>query len=181
VNGLVVAGLGNNHINQSDSKTLRTRGDNFGPYAVWRLGAQLVDPANEGMLVGKQKTDLESLLESLDLPPVDPMPWWLMKYKKLDYWYADAGIDDAAAFSLNFTTAHPEMNADHAEHVQTVAMALAFARETQSPPFPGKLDPALVQKGADLFHGRIRPADAQGFTTCKPATARTPASLLIPI
>jgi mono/diheme cytochrome c family protein len=167
VNGQVVAGLGNNHINQSDARHLRTRGDNFGPYAVWRLGAQLVDPANEGMVVGKQKSELESLLDSLELPPVDPMPWWLMKYKKLDYWYADAGIHDAAAFSINFTTAHPQMNAHHAQHVQTVANALAFARETQSPPYPGKLDPELVRIGADLFHGRIRPADAQGFTTCK--------------
>ncbi len=38
VNGQVVAGLGNNHINQSDPKHARTRGDNFGPYAVWRFG-----------------------------------------------------------------------------------------------------------------------------------------------
>ena len=111
VNGQVVAGLANNHINQSDPKSLRTRGDNFGPYAVWRLGAQLADPANEGMVVAKEKTELEALFESVELPPVDPMPWWLMKYKKLDYWYADAGIHDAASFSINFTTAHPEMNA----------------------------------------------------------------------
>jgi hypothetical protein len=167
VNGQVVAGLGNNHINMSDPKNLRTRGDNFGPYAVWRLGAQLVDPEKEGMVVGKEKTELEKLFESVQTPPVDPMPWWLMKYKKLDYWYADAGIHDAASFSINFTTAHPEMNANHAEHIQTVAKALAFARETQSPLYPKSLDGELVQKGADLFHGRTRPADATGFTACK--------------
>jgi len=167
VNGQVVAGLGNNHINQSNPKELRTRGDNFGPYAVWRLGAQLVDPAKLGLVVGKEKTELEAMIDSLDLPPVDPMPWWLMKYKKLDYWYADAGIHDAASFSINFTTSHPEMNALHAEHVGTVAKALAFARETQSPPYPGRLDAALVEKGADIFHGRIQPAEAKGFTTCK--------------
>jgi len=84
VNGQVVAGLGNNHVNQSDPKKLRTRGDNFGPYAVWRLGAQLTDPANEGLVVAKEKSKLEALIDSLELPPVDPMPWWLMKYKKLD-------------------------------------------------------------------------------------------------
>lgn len=167
VNGQVVAGLGNNHVNQSDPKKLRTRGDNFGPYAVWRLGAQLVDPANEGMVVGKTKTDLEALIDSLELPPVDPMPWWLMKYKKLDYWYADAGVHDAASFSINFTTSHKEMNEHHAEHVKTVAKALAFARETQSPVYPKSLDAELVQKGADLFHGRTSPADRQGFTACK--------------
>ncbi len=167
VNGQVVAGLGNNHINQSDPKKQRTRGDNFGPYAVWRLGAQLVDPANQGLVVGKEKTELETMFDSLDLPPVDPMPWWLMKYKKLDYWYADAGIDNAASFSINFTIAHPEMNEHHAEHVATVAKALAFARETQSPVYPRSLDAALVQKGADLFHGRTRPADTKGFMACR--------------
>ena len=63
-----------------------------------------------------------------------------MKYKKKDYWYADAGIHDAASFSINFTTIHPEMNAHHAEHVKirgqgvglcarnTIAAVSQFAR-----------------------------------------------------
>ena len=159
--------LRNNHINQSDPKKARTRGDNFGPYEVWRLGTRLVDPAKEGLVVAKEKTELQRLLESIELPPVDPMPWWLMKYKRLNYWYADGGSYSAANFSINFTTPHPEMNAHHADHVKTVAKALAFAHETQSPPFPEKLDAALVQKGADLFHGRTRPAEAKSFVTCK--------------
>jgi hypothetical protein len=167
VNGQIVAGLGNNHINQSDPKNARTRGDNFGPYAVWRFGARLRDPANEGLVVGEEKTELEAIFESLDLPPVDPMPWWLMKYKTKDYWYADAGIHDAASFSVNFTVAHPEMNLDRAEHIKTVAKALAFARDTHSPPFPTALNGALVQKGADLFHGRTPPSVTEGFTACK--------------
>jgi mono/diheme cytochrome c family protein len=167
VNGQVVAGLGNNHINQSDPRRVRTRGDNFGPYAVWRLGAQLVDPAGQGMVVGKGTTELEKLLTEGELPPVDPMPWWLMKYKKMDYWYADSAPDNAASFSMNFTTSHAEMNADHADHVKSVAKALAFARETQSPLYPKSLDAELVQKGADLFHGRTPPADKKGFMTCK--------------
>jgi hypothetical protein len=162
-----VAGLGNNHINQSDPKHLRARGDNFGPYSVWRLGAQLVDPANKGLEIGKETTELEALLNSMELPPVDPMAWWLMKYKKLDYWYADAGIDNAASFSINFTIAHAEMNAHHEEHVKTVAKALAFARETQSPIYPSSLDADLVRQGADLFHGRTKPVEASGFTACK--------------
>jgi hypothetical protein len=44
---------------------------------------------------------------------------------------------------------------------------LAFARETQSPVFPGSLDANLVAQGADLFHGRTKPANASGFTACK--------------
>jgi mono/diheme cytochrome c family protein len=166
VRGQVVAGLGNNHINQSEPQRARTRGDNFGPYAVWRLGSRLEDPANKGLELAKKKTALEALIDSIELPPVDPMPWWLMKYKKKDYWYADAAPDDAASFSINFTTPHPDMNAHHEEHVQLVSKALAFARETVSPPFPGKLDAALVQQGADLFHGRVAPQDKTGFRAC---------------
>jgi len=167
VRGQVVAGLGNNHINQSDPKRLRARGDNFGPYAVWHLGTRLADPATKGLVLATEKTDLERLFESTALPPVDPMPWWLMKYKKKDYWYADAGPHDAGSFSINFTTPHAEMNEHHEEHVKSVAKALAFARETQSPLYPDKLDAALVQRGADLFHGRVPPQVATGFRACK--------------
>jgi mono/diheme cytochrome c family protein len=167
VNGQVVAGLGNNHINQSDPRHKRTRGDNFGPYAVWQMGAMLEDPANKGMVLAKQKTELQSLIDSLELPPVDPMPWWTMKYKKLNYWYADGGSHSPENFSINFSVPHPKLNENRAEHVKKVAKALAFARETVSPVYPGTLDAELVRKGADLFHGRTRPADATGFTTCK--------------
>lgn len=167
VRGQVVAGLGNNHINQSDPKRLRTRGDNFGPYEVWRLGSRLADPEHQGMVLTAKKTELQELIESLDLPPVDPNPWWSMKYKRLNYWYADGGSDNAANFSINFTTPHPDINAKRAEHVQTVAKALAFARETTSPVFPQSLDGELVRKGADLFHGRTRPAETSGFVACK--------------
>lgn len=167
VNGQVVAGLGNNHINQSLPQHKRTRGDNFGPYAVWRLSARMEDPAKKGMVLAGEKTELEDLLDSQDLPPVDPMPWWLMKYKKLDYWYADAGIYDAASFAVNFTTAHDAINEHRAEHIESVGKALAFARDTHSPPYPGTLDAELVRLGADLFHGRVRPEVTTGFRACR--------------
>jgi mono/diheme cytochrome c family protein len=127
----------------------------------------LADPAKEGLVVAKERTELGSLIDALELPPVDPMPWWLMKYKTKDYWYADAGIHDAASFSVNFTIPHAEMNADRAAHVASVAKALAFARETQSPPYPKALNAELVAKGADLFHGRTPPAETKGFVACK--------------
>ncbi len=167
VNGQVVAGLINNHINLSNPTKIRTRGDNLGPYAVWQLVAKLADPAQEGLTLAKNKTEYESLIESVELPPIDGMAWWLRKYKTNDYWYADIGDNPAASFAINFTVPHDEMNADHAEHVRLVEKALAFAMETQSPPFPASLDAELVQKGADLFHGRSRPTDPTGFTTCK--------------
>ena len=148
-------------------KFAKTRGDNFGPYPVWRMGANLVDPEHQGMMVGDVKTELSKMFDATQLPPVDPMPWWLMKYKETDYWYADANPYDAAHFSGNFTTPHPEVNENRAEHVKTVAKALALARETKSPPFPGSLNADLVRKGADLFHGRTRPGNTAGFRTCK--------------
>lgn len=167
VNGQVVAGLGNSHITQSTLKRNRTRGDNFGPYGVWQLGAMLDDPASTGLKLAKGKTELMKLFRSVELAPVDPQPWWLMKYKTKDYWYADAGPHDAASFSINFTTPHDKMNELHTDHVQLVAKALAFARETQSPPYPGKLNADLVKQGADLFHGRVQPQNKTGFRTCK--------------
>lgn len=166
VNGQVVAGLGNSHINQSDPRGARTRGDNFGPYEVWRMGARLDEPDKQGMALSANRTELQDLIDSLDLPPVDPMPWWLMKYKEWNYWYGDGGSHNAGNFSVNFTVPHPDMNARRAEHVGIVAQALAFARETQSPAFPGVLDADLVQRGADLFHGRKEPVAAEGFRAC---------------
>jgi len=144
-----------------------SRGDNFGPFAVWSVGARLADPAKTGLLVSDEKTELTELIASTMVPTVDPMPWWLMKYKKRDYWYADGGIYDASHFSFNFTTSHSEVNDNHAAHVDSTAKALAFARETQSPLFPTELDAARVKQGADLFHGRVRPTQKRGFIACK--------------
>jgi mono/diheme cytochrome c family protein len=167
VNGQVVAGLGNSHINQSRPNQVRARGDNYGPYEVWRLGARFADPEKEGMTIASKTTELQALIDSLELPPVDPMPWWTMKYKRMNYWYGDGGSHNAANFSLNFTVPSPDINERRAEHVARVAKALAFARETQSPPYPGSLDASLVRQGADLFHGRTPPAVTTGFRACK--------------
>lgn len=177
VKGQVVAGLGNNHImfsslpsnqvSQPGSSRMRTRGDNYGPYEVWRLGAMLEDPANKGLALAKKKTEFQSLIESLDLPAVDPMPWWNMKYKKLNYWYSDGGSHSPENFSINFSIPHNKLNEHRAEHIKIVGKALAFARETVSPVFPETLDATLVRQGADLFHGRSAPADRTGFVSCK--------------
>ncbi len=142
------------------------RGDNYGPFAVWARGAQLADPANEGLVAGAEKTELVALIENNMVPPVDPMPWWLMKYKVRDYWYGDGNPSDASHFSFNFSSTLPDANEHHPTHVASTAKALAFARETQSPVFPEALDAELVQRGADLFHGRTEPADKSAFKAC---------------
>jgi hypothetical protein len=143
-----------------------SRGDNFGPFAVWAKGTQLTDPKNLGLVTGDGPAELAALIEENMVPPVDPMAWWLMKYKVRDYWYGDGAPDDGAHFSFNFTGTGTVANEQHAAHVESTSKVLAFARETQSPLYPGTLDADLVQKGADLFHGRAEPADMTAFETC---------------
>ena len=151
---------------QSPIPETTNRGDNFGPFAVWAHGAQLADPANTGLDVSTDATELTALITENMVPPVDPMPWWLMKYKVRDYWYADGNPFDAAHFSFNFTGSQSSANDLHEFHVGSTAKALAFARETQSPVYPEVFDAALVQKGADLFHGRTPPKDVSAFKAC---------------
>jgi hypothetical protein len=143
-----------------------SRGDNYGPFAVWAHGANLEDPANKGLMVSQDRTELADIIENNVTPPVNPMPWWLMKYKPLDYWYGDGNPYDAGHFSFNFTGSQDNANEVHATHVASTAKALAFARATVSPVFPGELDAQLVKKGADLFHDRTEPADNFGFRAC---------------
>jgi len=165
VNGTVVAGMGSNSVMQP-SGNLPGRGDNYGQYAVWLLAARVADPANTGLRTSGKKTPLVELVESTPLPPIQPMPWWVMKYKVRDYWYGDGAPTDAAHFSLNFTISTADVNERHAAHVASTAKALAFARETQSPIYPGTLDAARVQLGADIFHGRKEPTNASAFKAC---------------
>jgi hypothetical protein len=143
-----------------------SRGDNFGPFGVWARGAALEDPENKGLVVSAEKTELTDIIENNMTPPVNPMPWWLMKYKTFDYWYGDGNPYDAGHFSFNFTGTSANVNDIHGDHVASTAKALAFARETNSPEFPGKLDAELVQKGADIFHERTFIKDWDNFRAC---------------
>ncbi len=104
-----------------------SRGDHFGPFAVWSVGAHFADPEKSGLQNSTEQTELVKLVETTMVPPVDPMPWWLMKYKKRSYWYSDSTPHSAKDFALNFTSVHPEVNENHAAHVESTAKALAFA------------------------------------------------------
>ena len=151
---------------RSPTEERTSRGDNYGPFGVWAHAAQLEDPLNKGLAVSREKTELTDIIENNMAPPVNPMPWWLMKYKTFDYWYGDGNPYDAGHFSFNFTGSQANANDIHATHVASTAKALAFARATVSPPYPGELDAELVKKGADLFHDRAEPTDTYGFRAC---------------
>ena len=94
-----------------------SRGDNFGPFGVWAHGAALEDPENKGLVVSAEKTELTDIIENHMTPPVNPQPWWLMKYKTFDYWYGDGNLYDAGHFSFNFTGTQANVNEIHADHV----------------------------------------------------------------
>jgi len=171
VNGMVVAGLASNSVLQkatplTDIRGDAVRGDNYGQYAVWNLAARIADPEKTGLLTSDAETELTEVMKNTQRPPVQAMPWWTMKYKVRDYWYGDGGPYDAAHFSLNFSVGNEHINEHHTDHVAMTAKALAFARETESPLYPEKLDASLVQMGQKIFHGELEPADRSTFLAC---------------
>lgn len=138
-------------------KYAKSRGDNVGPYGVWKMVSRFIDPENKGLLTypSTESAPLDSWFDSLRLPTIDPNPWWHLKYKTTCYRYGDAGPYDASHFSLNFTQPHSRVNEEHKAHVERVSKVLAFARETTSPSYPEPLDAEKVEKGRKLFHGEI--------------------------
>lgn len=134
----------------------QSRGDNMGPYAVWKRLSRLKDPAKLGLEENPfgVRSRYDDIFEKVRLTPVDPTPWWNRKYKKTSYAWAESSPHVAAHFAFNFTTPTAKVNELHEEHVEIIENILAFAEQTSSPAFPGKLDPDMVKLGAELFHGR---------------------------
>lgn len=133
-----------------------SRGDNMGPYAVWKRLSRLKDPKASGLqeLPLGQRTQWDDLFESVALTPVDPTPWWNRKYKNTSYAWGESSPGVAAHFAFNFTTPTAKVNELHEEHTKAIENILAFAEQSNSPAYPGKLDGARVKLGAALFHGK---------------------------
>lgn len=132
------------------------RGDNMGPYAVWKRLSRLEDPKRTGLseLDADKRTALDDLFDSASLVTVDPQPWWTRKYKSTSYAWAESSPAAAAHFAFNFTVPHADANKNHEDHVAVISDILEFAKQTTSPAFPETLDAAMVERGAALFHGR---------------------------
>lgn len=147
-----------------------SRGDNMGPYAVWKRLSRLKDPKTSGLqeLPLGQRTQWDDLFDSVALTPVDPTPWWNRKYKKTSYAWGESSPAVAAHFAFNFTTPTAKVNELHEEHTQAIANILAFAEQSSSPAYPGKLDAAQVKLGAALFHGKkaIASGETLGCSNC---------------
>lgn len=220
VNGLVVPGLANAHIDQASIldfsnavsqyyslparpkhtsfeeevlsefmleneskikpafKSAKTRGDNYGSYAVWNNLARWIDPETAGLKTWpiQESSSYDKYVkndkgEYIEVPTVIPNDWWLLKYKDSIYRYADFVDQEkqAAHFAINFTSIHSEVNFHHPRHVAIIQKILAFVRQTRSPCYPklsdapykgeclsGTLDEDKVKKGRALFHGETK-------------------------
>ena len=148
-------------------KHSNSRGDNMGPFAVWRILSRLKDPFKLGLesYSASESSPLDQFIVGPQLPTVDPNPWWTLKYKQRVYWYGDASTSDANHFSINFTTLHENANDTHETHVNSIKKILAFARNTTPPPYPESLNEEQIKLGAEIFHGE-RPISNSKVMTC---------------
>lgn len=147
----------------------QTRGDNMGPYVVWKKLSRLKDPAKTGLLTYGfgEKSPEDFLFERKELPNVDPHPWWNRKYKNTSYVYGEPAKNTAAHFALNFTKPVPYANEYREKHVKNIGQILNFAYNTTSPLYPRKLDSKMVQIGMELFHGKKNPQSNKMLTCFK--------------
>lgn len=100
--------------------------------------------------------NVKDFLKNIKYPTIKPNPWYHRKYRKSwGYWYGSrfAGMNSHAHvhYTNSFTVDHPGANERHEEHTKTIKKILEFVNATQSPPYPGKLDGKLVQKGHKLY------------------------------
>ncbi|MBO9482263.1 hypothetical protein [Salinisphaera sp. G21_0] len=130
------------------------RGDNMGPYIVWKKIARLKDPANSGLLTLRpdETSPLDYFFQVPELPTVISNPWWIRKYKSTNYRYADPTKYIVPHFAFNFTKQFPGVNEYHPQHVADISEILVYADNTTSPAYPDKLDAEKVKLGKQLFH-----------------------------
>jgi cytochrome c553 len=132
----------------------KTRGENFAPYSIWRFSSKLKDPAQLGLATVSHKVDIgyDYLFKNGSLSPIDPNPWWNVKYKKSIYWYKDIGAYSDKNISLNFSSVHRNINTKHQDHMNSVKKILKYVINVKSPIYPFKLNGELVKTGREIFH-----------------------------
>jgi mono/diheme cytochrome c family protein len=138
-----------------------SRGENHGPWVVWRQIARMSDPARGfSTYPAGTRAPLERLLDR-PLPPVDPNPWWNLKYKARAFWTRDVTPKSYATFALNLMDPAPGNTAGFPERMRRTAAELALARATQAPVYPRRADVItdLARRGQALFHGEQPLAD----------------------
>jgi hypothetical protein len=142
----------------------RSKGDNCGPFAVWRTLARYEGPGIEA-IPATTTAELDGLFDDLPLPTVDSNPWWLFKYKKSIYRFDDRSPDFSKHFATTFNQPGPDSNANHDEQVVIMDDVLSYIRQLPSPEYDRRINWRRVARGSDLFHGE-EPIAAGGYLTC---------------
>lgn len=136
--------------------TATSRGENHGPWIVWRQIARMADPANGFTMYGGPEE--RRLLAPLNrtLPTVDPSPWWNLKYKERAFWTRDVAPKSYPTFALNLMDPHPSNTSTFRDRLRRTEVQLAFARWTREPPYPKrqKINMTTAAIGQALFHGQ---------------------------
>ena len=153
-----------NEILEPTFKFGKHRGANMGAYSVWKLLVKLKDPGTSGFDLVEEGSDtaIDKAMFPADLvlPPIEPNPWWVRKFRSKSYWYQDAYTTDqrrraARHFAVNFTVPQSNMNQNFVKHVDEIETILGYIDETQAPELPRdmKIDDEKVALGRALFHG----------------------------
>lgn len=154
----------------------RSRGENFGPLAIWFLINSFEAPDTNGLESRPygEPSNFNALFyddygRAKKLPPIDPNPWWLYKYKQSIYRYRDMVKEEnrPAHFAINFTSIHEQVNQNHPGHVEEVSHILDFVKQTSSPIYPKKLNAKKVEQGRALFHGESTPQAGEAMKCYK--------------
>lgn len=157
-------------------------GDNFGQYISYAYAAFLKpSPQNmDDVYDVEHSPSLQKLKDVFDCPtcvlaPIHAQPWWVVKYKKKHYWFADSSVDNPIAqahdFVVNFSLPHagiPGENPDWQSRVQSQARIFSYIKQTHSPVHPDvkeqKINKQLATEGYEIFHG-LKPA-SKGLARC---------------
>lgn len=136
------------------SRATLIRGDNSGPWVVWYTLAKMSD-VESGL-----KVDLDlmsefeqTVLDLIQLPNVNPSPWWNLKYKERSFWLADVSHHSATTFSLNLLDQHPNNIDTMDERLERTEKHLTYARNIKSPEYPYEIDFQKAARGREIFMG----------------------------
>jgi hypothetical protein len=142
-------------------KHARARGENYGPFPVWVHLTRFKDPSQSGFEVlpasDSPSKEFSNLIEK-DLPPVDPLPWWLRKYRDYSYWYSDSSTDPDKAgkdFAVNFTVPHVGVNQTYKDRSKITRDILDYALQVKSPAMPSQFfaenHQEKIEKGLKIY------------------------------
>lgn len=136
------------------SRDTLLRGDNSGPWVIWYTLAKMDDPASGLSMDLSLKSEFEkTVLDLMQLPSVNPSPWWNLKYKERSFWLGDVSHHSATTFSLNLIDQHKDNIESMDERLERSEKHLSYARSIKSPAYPFEIDFEKAARGREIFMG----------------------------